>query len=402
MALFDGCYIDNNHAFCYNKTMRKGLSLYIHIPFCNSKCNYCSFVSMVAQDDVKNRYLLALEKEIDIRGKEFGAGYQVTSIYIGGGTPSCLPVGSIKRIMQTIYKSFVVTNDAEITIEVNPNSFSIDKLTEYLFAGVNRFSLGLQSANHKILKLMNRPDSVENFVNVVGLLRDRGISNISADVILGYPEQTIDDVRATINLLLKLNIPHISTYMLSVEDGTKLKTQIDEKELKLPSEDSVVSQYELVVKMLKDAGLHRYEVSNFAKDGFKSRHNQVYWKRWNYLGLGLSAHSYLKHQRFANTSDLATYIGFLEKSNRIPVCDSKMITDDEAMEECVMLSLRTADGLNLDNFLNEFKINFVAKNKAKLTELIKGGYLIINPKTNCIQATDKGFLVLNKIISDLV
>ena len=382
--------------------MRKGLSLYIHIPFCNSKCAYCSFVSFVAKDDVKRRYLSCLKKEIEIRGKEFGSDYVVTTIYVGGGTPSCLEVGEIKRLMQVVYKNFTVKNDAEITIELNPNSVTKEKITEYFFAGFNRFSLGLQSTNGKVLKTMERPDSSENFINAVNFIRERGGSNISCDMILGYPGQTLEDVKTTINLIKKLNIPHVSTYMLSVEEGTRLKNQIENGKLKLPSEDEVVQMYDWCVKSLEASGIKRYEVSNFARIGFRSRHNQVYWKRWNYLGLGLASHSYLKHQRFANTSDLVTYIGFLEKSNQVPVCDSKIISNNEAMEESVMLSLRTAEGLDTIAFEKEFGVNFIAKNKAKLTEFIKGGFLKLNPETNFISATDKGFLVLNKLISELV
>ena len=249
---------------------------------------------------------------------------------------------------------------------------------------------------------MERPDSSENFINVVNLIREHGGSNISCDVILGYPGQTLEDVKTTINLIKKLNIPHVSTYMLSVEEGTRLKNQVENGKLKLPNEDDVVKMYDWCVNALESSGIMRYEVSNFSRIGFKSRHNQVYWRRWNYLGLGLASHSFLKHQRFANTSDLVTYIGFLEKSTQVPVCDSKIISDEEAKEECVMLSLRTAEGLDTDGYEKEFGVNFLAKNKAKIAELIKAGFLKLNPKTNYLSATNKGFLVLNKIISELV
>ena len=382
--------------------MRKGLSLYLHIPFCNSKCNYCSFVSVVAKDDVKLRYLNCLKKEIELRGKEFGASYIVTTIYIGGGTPSCLPNGEIKSLLKTVYKSFTVKNDAEITIEINPNSLTKEKINEYLFAGVNRFSLGLQTSNDKLLKVMGRPDSSQNFINAVNSLRELGATNISADLIIGYPTQTISDVKTSLNLLVKLNIPHVSVYMLSVEEKTKLKDQIGKGELKQLSEDEVVKMMDQVSQTLKFSDYERYEVSNFAKPGFASRHNKVYWQRLNYLGLGVAAHSYLKNQRFANTSDLVKYIGFLEKGDQIPVCDVKLLSKEESMEEMIMLSLRTSEGLNLDKFYLEFKVNFVAKNKAKIANFIKAGYLVLNQKTNSICATDKGFMVLNKIISELV
>lgn len=381
--------------------MRKGLSLYIHIPFCNSKCNYCSFVSVVAKDETKLRYIESLKKEIEIRGKELAGNYQVTSVYIGGGTPSCLPDGEVKRIMQQVYKNFVVKNDAEITIEVNPNTLTADKVKEYLFSGINRISMGLQCASKSILGLMGRTHTAEDFVRAVKLLRDNGISNISGDIIIGYPRQTLSDVKASLELLTQLKIPHISTYMLSVEEGTKLHSQIQKHELKEPSEDETVKVYSYCVNYLKTRGYSRYEVSNFARAGFKSRHNQVYWKRWNYVGLGVAAHSYLHSQRFANTSDIATYVNFLETKGLVPVASAHTLTTDEKKEEFVMLSLRKADGFDPEEYYKEFGENFLATRKDKLASLIKGGFLILNPQTNQISATDKGFLVLNKIIEDL-
>lgn len=382
--------------------MRKGLSLYLHIPFCNSKCNYCSFVSVVSNDDVKLRYTQCLKKEVMLRGAELSGDYEVTSIYIGGGTPSCLPNGEIKRIMQQVYKSFVVKNDAEITVEVNPNTLTIEKVREYMFAGVNRISMGLQCASKSILGLMGRTHTADDFVRAVQLLRENGISNISADIIIGYPKQTLSDVKASLDLLAKLNIPHVSTYMLSVEKGTKLFEQIKNKTLVELGEEETVKMYSFCVEYLKKRGLERYEVSNFALPGFKSKHNQVYWKLWNYVGLGVAAHSYLHMQRFANTGEIAEYVNFLENKNQIPVASAHALTQEEQKEEFVMLSLRKADGLDPDKFFEEFGENFLATRKAKLAELIKGGFLILNPQTNRIFATDKGFLVLNKIISQLI
>jgi len=382
--------------------MRKGLSLYIHIPFCSSRCAYCSFVSFVSTDEVKQKYLKALKKEIAIRGKEFSAKYEVTTIYIGGGTPSCLPQSFVKQIMQEIYKHFIVKNDAEITIEINPNSLTKEKINEYMFAGVNRFSIGLQCANNAVLKSMGRTHKVEDFVKCIGMLKESGISNISADVILGYPKETLADIGATLDLIIKLNIPHVSTYMLSVEEGTPLSVMVNNKTTVLPDEESTIKQYNYCVSKLENAGYERYEVSNFAKPGLKSKHNQVYWKRWNYLGLGLAAHSFLKHERFSNTNDLPAYITYLETQNKVPVAEAKRLTKQEEKEEWVMLMLRRSEGLDVDAYNAEFGENFLATKKATLSNLIKNGFLILNTQTNHIIATNKGFLVLNKIIEELV
>lgn len=382
--------------------MRKSLSLYIHIPFCVSKCNYCSFVSMVANESSKQKYIESLKKEIMLRGKELGGGYEVATIYIGGGTPSCLPDGMVKSIMQQIYKSFVVKNNAEITIEVNPNTLTKDKVKEYMFAGINRVSIGLQCATKSVLKNMGRLHTVEDFLRAITILKEQGLNNISSDLIIGYPGQSGEDVMKSLQLLAKLNIPHISVYMLSVEDGTKLANQVKNKEVQLPSEESVAKVYNMCVDVLKKNGLIRYEVSNFAKPGFKSKHNQVYWNRSEYLGFGLAAHSFLNNQRFSNTSDLVFYVSSLTAKNQIPTVDVSTINSQEAKEETIMLSLRRAEGLDTKKFQQDFGENFLAKNKEKLALLIKNGFLVLDPKTGIVSATDKGFLVLNKIISELV
>lgn len=196
--------------------------------------------------------------------------------------------------MAAVYKNFVVRNNAEITIEINPNSIDKDKIKEYQFAGVNRFSVGLQCVSKAVLKEMGRTHTVEDFTRAVTMLKRAGVGNISADIILGYPKETQDDVARSVDLVTKLGVNHVSTYMLSVEEGTPLFKAVNSKLTALPDEDEVIRQYNLCAKKLAAAGFERYEVSNFAKPSFKSRHNQVYWKRQNYLGLGLAAHSFCR------------------------------------------------------------------------------------------------------------
>lgn len=381
--------------------MRKGLSLYIHIPFCASKCNYCSFSSFVSDDDVKLRYIEALKKEIGLRGKELSGSYEISTVYIGGGTPSSLPLGCIKAIMAAVYKNFVVRNNAEITIEINPNSIDKDKIKEYQFAGVNRFSVGLQCVSKAVLKEMGRTHTVEDFTRAVTMLKRAGVGNISADIILGYPKETQDDVARSVDLVTKLGVNHVSTYMLSVEEGTPLFKAVNSKLTALPDEDEVIRQYNLCAKKLAAAGFERYEVSNFAKPSFKSRHNQVYWKRQNYLGLGLAAHSFLQGQRWNNTDNLPFYISCLESKGLYPIEKSHTLSPQEAKEEWVMLSLRRTEGLDTEAFKTEFGENFLATRKEPLARLIRGGFITLDTKTNHVRATDKGFLVLNKIIEEL-
>lgn len=384
-----------------NDSKKKSLSIYVHIPFCNSKCDYCSFVSMVASPEEKHRYVTNLMNEIKLQSKNYREFYSVSSIYIGGGTPSCLDNYYIRDLLSCIYKNFAVKNSAEITLEINPNSVDQTKIREYIMSGINRFSIGLQSISAKVLKSMGRTHSLADYKKTVDIIREFGVKNISTDIIIGYPNQKLIDVKETINYLIKLGIPHISAYMLQVEKGTKLKKLVDNGSLGVPDDDTVVKMYDTVVDILTKNGYKRYEISNFAKPTYESYHNKVYWKRKDYLGVGLAAHSYIDGTRFANTENLTEYNEKLEKSFTIPTKYSKTLTTEEKKEEAVMLSLRTSDGLDLDSYKNEFGENFLAKKKDKIAELIKNKFLILT-KENKLVCTNSGYLVLNKLVLELV
>lgn len=383
-----------------SETSKNTLSLYVHIPFCNSRCSYCSFVSMVGSEDDKKKYFADLMTEIKLKSQQYRPFYTVSSIYIGGGTPSCLDYYYIRDLLSFIYKNFAVKNSAEITIEINPNSADKTKIREYIMAGVNRFSIGLQSTSPKILKAMGRTHSVLDFDNTVNIIREYGIKNISADVILGYPGQKLSDIKETINHLIKLEIPHISSYMLSVEDGTPLKEMVDKGNLGLPNEETVIEMYNMVYETLAKFGYERYEFSNFSKPTFESYHNQVYWKRKDYIGIGLAAHSYIQGTRFSNTENIVEYNAKI-KTEQQPIVVSKNLSTEEQKEEAVMLSLRTTAGLDLEEYKNEFGENLLAKKKEKIANLIKNGFLKLTPSNKLI-CTNKGFLVLNKIILEIV
>ena len=382
------------------ESTKNTLSIYVHIPFCNSKCTYCSFVSMVGSPDDKKKYFADLIAEIKLKSQKYRSYYSVSSIYIGGGTPSCLDYYYIRDLLSFIYKNFAVKNSAEITIEINPNSADKTKIREYILAGVNRFSIGLQSITPKVLKSMGRTHNIEDFDRTVAIIREYGIKNISADLIIGYPGQKLIDVKEAVNHLIKLEIPHISTYMLSVEDGTPLKKLVDGGNLGLPKEDLVVKMYNSVYETLLKYGYERYEFSNFSKPTFESYHNQVYWKRKDYLGVGLAAHSYLEGTRFANTENIVEYNVKIQ-NNEEPISVSKNLTTEELKEEAIMLALRTTNGLDLEEYKAEFDENFLVKKKDTIAALIKNGFLKLTP-SNKLVCTDKGFLVLNQIILELV
>lgn len=380
--------------------MKKELSLYIHIPFCNSRCNYCNFVSFVASEQEKLRYVECLKKEIMFRAKEYNKFFTIKTIFIGGGTPSCLRNGAIKDILQTVYKHFTVKNDAEITIELNPNTATKEKIEEFVISGVNRFSIGLQCISPLVLKNMGRTHTLDDFNNAVSLIREQGVSNINADMIVGYPGQSEKDTVETAKYLISKNIPHVSAYILSVEQGTPLQFMIDNGTQKLPKEEKLLKTYQAVVNTLSEAGYVRYEVSNFAKPGFVCKHNLTYWTRNEYLGLGVSAHSYIDGVRFFNTENLQSYCQCIETKNKAPVSSVTKLTTAEKKEEAVMLSLRTNEGLSTKAYEEEFHENFLAKHKDQLASFIKLGFLTIDREGN-IKATAKGYLVLNKLILEL-
>ena len=378
--------------------MRSPLSLYIHIPFCNSKCNYCAFVSSVGSDESKSEYVDALIKEIKLRAKTYGAMFEVTTVYIGGGTPSCLPDGAIKEIMGTIYTNFVVRNDAEITIEINPNTLTKEKAEEYLACNISRFSIGLQMAQSRLLAILGRTHKYLDFKNAVLTLQNAGATNISADIMLGLPTQTKEDIIETIKLIDGLGVKHISSYLLSVEEGTRFYQMLKNHELQLPSEKECIEMYNTAYKELKKRGYNRYEFSNFAKVGFKSKHNTIYWQRKEYLGLGVSAHSFIDNYRMANTSDVTEYLKHISK-NEIPLECKDLLNETDAKEETIMLSLRLTEGIDLVDYQKQFSTNLLEEKKEAIDILIKNKFLLV--EDNHLKATNEGFMVLDKIISML-
>ena len=377
--------------------MRKPLSLYIHIPFCAKKCNYCAFTSICAEQKTKLDYVDALKNEIRLRSKTYSGSHEVKTIYIGGGTPSTLPVGEIKNILDYLYKLFVVKDDAEITIEVNPSSLNAEKAKEYINAGINRVSMGLQAIQPHHLKTLGRLHTKETFKDAIEILKNAGIRNISGDIMLALPSQTEIDVIETIEFMDKLKLNHISAYMLEIEDGTTFKKLFDSNLLKLPTESEAIKLYNTAKNKLEHLGYTRYEVSNFSKTSFESKHNQVYWNGGEYLGFGASAHSYIDNNRFGNTADISKYIEHLKK-DEIPLDFKEELTEEEKQEEKILLQLRTATGLDLSQIDNDF----INSKKSTIKLLIEDGFLILNPRTNHLYATDKGFMVLDKVIEMLV
>lgn len=334
--------------------MEKELSIYVHIPFCNSKCFYCNFCSWEATLTTQNRFFNAIEKEIKAKSKNFSS-FVVKTIYFGGGTPSAVNEKKISKLLCLIKKNFKISPYAEITIEANPNSLSLQKLVAYKKAGFNRLSIGVQTFNKRALlyvgRLQTKEQAKEYRRKVISCLNDAkrvGFQNISADFILGLPYQKTREISQFLKQLSPY-VTHFSCYMLQVENGTKLYSMLDGK----GNENLILEQYKRAVKTLKRLHFHRYEISNFARQNFESKHNKVYWQRKNYVGFGPSASSFSFEERTTNTNNLNEYIKFWENENpklmNEPSTKEKLSKEQQA-EEVVFLSLRTAKGLNLTEF----------------------------------------------------
>ncbi len=317
--------------------------IYIHVPFCRHKCSYCDFVSFPDKIDYADAYMACLYKELKMRGEEL-KNYEFDTVYFGGGTPSYIPPKLILGAMNQIRKCFRLKEGVEITLELNPGTIGEGKVKTYLEAGINRFSIGLQTAIDEQLADLGRIHNARDYVFATKLLEGQ---NFSTDVMLGLKNQTKEDVAKTIELAAQCGSKHISMYALTVEDGTPIYTDYLNGELS--DGDEVAELYEFGRKLLEEKGFARYEVSNFAKKGYESRHNLNYWRRGEYIGVGVSASSFIHNRRFTNTFDLDEYMKCLI-SGFFPAVSGEEVEEKQAKFEKVMLALRTDEGLSLKEY----------------------------------------------------
>lgn len=374
------------------------MGIYIHIPFCSKKCDYCDFVSYSMDTKAQQLYLDALFTEIDMVKNKF-MDKTFDSIFIGGGTPSIVYEGFISSLARKLYSSFHFADKIEFSIEVNPSSFTKEKFFEYVEAGVNRISVGVQCLDQKLLANHGRIQSVDNVKDTFKILRESEFPNVNGDVMIGLPGQNKRSVVQTIKFLLKNKVKHISTYTLQIERHTVLYDKLRRGKIKKMKDKDIIALYDVIYKMLSKAGFKRYEVSNYAKPGFECIHNKKYWDDSAYLGFGVSAHSYIDGYRYYNTKRLDTYIDAMNE-NKSAVYRKEYVSDAEHREERIMLSLRTIKGLDLEKFKQDFKEDLLrsrAEQIKKLTELkmveVVDGYLRI---------TEPNFNVSNQIILELV
>ena len=326
---------------------QKELELYIHIPFCVKKCSYCDFLSAPATEQTKEAYMAALFAEIVGRAKDYKERI-VTSIFIGGGTPSLLSGDSIRQLMEHIREGYRLAPDAEITMEVNPGTVTTEKLTAFYAAGINRLSIGMQSAQEQELKILGRIHDFDGFCQVYREAVEAGFTNINVDVMSGLPGQTLASYKDTLEKVLRLEpMPqHISAYSLIVEEGTPFAAMADRGELPLPEEDTERAMYEETIEVLAGYGFHRYEISNYALDGYECRHNVGYWIRRDYLGFGIGAASLIGNVRFQNGRDLNAYLAHPLACRE----EQQSLTTQEQMEETMFLGLRLIRGVSYPEF----------------------------------------------------
>ncbi len=326
---------------------QKELELYIHIPFCVKKCSYCDFLSAPATEQTREAYMAALFAEIGGRAKDYKDRI-VTSVFIGGGTPSLLSGDSIRQLMEHIREGFTLAPDAEITMEVNPGTVTTEKLTAFYAAGINRLSIGMQSAQEQELKILGRIHDFDGFCQVYREAVEAGFTNINVDVMSGLPGQTLASYKDTLEKVLRLEpMPqHISAYSLIVEEGTPFAAMADRGELPLPEEDTERAMYEETIEVLAGYGFHRYEISNYALDGYECRHNVGYWIRRDYLGFGIGAASLIGNVRFQNGRDLNAYLAHPLACRE----EHQSLTTQEQMEETMFLGLRLIRGVSYPEF----------------------------------------------------
>jgi len=361
----------------------KDVGVYIHIPFCKSKCYYCDFISFPNCESKIEKYINLLKNEINSSEQ-----YNAKTIYFGGGTPSYIEAKYIKDILDVL--SY---NDVEITIEINPGTVNKQKLEDYFNMGINRISIGLQTTNNNLLQEIGRIHKYEDFLSTYEMARNVGFENINVDLIISLPNQTLVDVEDSINKIVLLNPEHVSVYSLILEEKTKLYSLIENKLLKMHDDDLERKMYWNAKNKLEEAGYIHYEISNFAKKGFECRHNLDCWEQKEYIGYGLGAHSYIDNTRFCNTSNIDEYMKVCKIINEVQ-------TDYTKMQEYVMLGLRKINGISIKKFNRKFGINIYDVFKDELIKLFY--YNLLEEKDNIIKLTYKGIDLANIVWEEFV
>ena len=373
----------------------KEFGIYVHIPFCKSKCHYCDFISYSGKETIWEKYVEALKEEIKYNSSKL-KDKNITTIYIGGGTPSIISSSDLTEILNEIKQDYKIDQNCEITIEVNPGTANEEKLSEYKKAGINRLSIGLQSTNNEILKKIGRIHTYEQFLDTYNTARKVGFSNINVDLMLALPNQSLGDLEKSLKEVIELNPEHISVYSLIVEEGTKLEQMIDEKEVQLLDDEQERQMYWEVKEMLEQNDYIHYEISNFAKKGYESKHNVNCWNQEEYIGFGVAAHSYIDNKRFSNIESVEQYIDNITNKNiEKNVMLQEIQNDEMKKKEYMMLGLRKLEGVSIQEFKNKFTDNPIYLFRNELEELVNDDLIEID--LDRIKLTNKGLDLANTV-----
>lgn len=362
--------------------------IYIHIPFCVKKCRYCDFISFDNRCEYTGAYIDALISEM----REY-KGVCADTVFIGGGTPTCIGAQQFERVLTAVSDCFEISENVEFTIEANPKTLNPEKLALMKKSGVNRISIGVQSFNDAELLKIGRIHNAETALGTIERIKKAGFDNFNIDLMSALPGQTPESFKKTLKTAVESNPAHISCYSLILEENTPLWREYEESGLDIPDEDTEREMYEYACRYLEKNGYRRYEISNFAKPGMESRHNIKYWKCEEYIGLGLAAHSYFGGARFSNTSDLAAYLAGNRK-----IGETEMLTRRDMIEEFMMMGLRMRDGVSRLEFKRRFGVDMDSVYHAELDKFLKNGYL--KEKGENIYLSDEGVSVSNSIMCE--
>lgn len=385
------------------------MGLYIHIPFCKKKCEYCDFISYEGKENLVEKYIECVKHELTEIGEQNRIDYEnnlddlvlVKTVYIGGGTPSFINSKYISELLNVIKNSFILDNDVEITLEVNPGTADEYKLKEYKDSGINRLSIGLQETHDRILKNIGRIHTYENFLNTYNLARKMGFNNINVDLMLGLPGQTLLDLNESLDNVIKLNPEHVSVYSLILEEGTPLYFKVSNHQVQLPDDELERKMYWKVKEKLQKAGYIHYEISNFAKLGYESKHNLACWNQEEYIGVGVASHSYTNNVRYSVIENVEEYIKNIDTDNEADnIIFHEKQNKDSKMQEYMLLGLRKIEGIKIQEFKNKFEIDPIVLYKNELKKLKDEGLIKID--SNSIKLTNKGLDLANIVWEEFV
>lgn len=370
----------------------QNISIYIHVPFCEHKCIYCDFYSIITKDNISS-YIFSLKQEIK-NYSELLKNKNITSVFFGGGTPSLLNPNQISDVLSYLESNSNIAPTAEITLETNPGTVDRKKLNDFKNAGINRISIGVQSFNDDDLKFLTRIHDRKTAIDTINAAAEAGFENINIDLIFSIPKQSKKIWERNLEIAADLPIQHISAYSLILESGTILNKMVLDGKIKLKNEDYDASQYEYTIDFLTSRGFEQYEVSNFCKPGFECVHNLSYWGHRNYIGFGPSAHSFVNNKRWWNFSSLKMYMNSIEQNGNA-IRGSETLTSKELEQEFVMLALRSS-GLDLNVLKKKYGNEWISVNNNYLRKLVGEGYIIWSD--NFIKFAKSGYLLCDEIL----